>query len=234
MAKLRKLIACETVASSGGKCFKKLKRGQINPEAGLYDANDNLVASWDTLLATYGMDEKWEYETPGINYDGSPVRVLNDNSDLESGTKFVIDNSIKVIGTACFRGCTRLKSIDIPESVKSIWNGAFSGCTSLESIVIPDNMEDIGDGVFTGCTNLKSVTVGSGDSRIGSMQFYNCTSLTSVTIPASVTTIRNGAFANCTSLTDVYYRGTEKQWAAITIEGVNECLTNATIHYNSQ
>ena len=40
-------------------------------------------------------------------------------------------------------------------------------------------------------------------------------------------------FYDCTALTDVYYAGTEEEWAAVTIEEMgNEILLNATIHYN--
>ncbi len=65
------------------------------------------------------------------------------------------------------------------------------------------------------------------------MAFYNCTNLSSITIPVSVISIGYNAFNYCTSLTDVYYGGTEDDWNSIKISDYNECLTNATIHYNS-
>ena len=214
MAKLRKLLACETVASSGGKCFKKLKRGQINPDSGLYDANGVLVALWDTLLANYGMDDDWDWGTTfGEDVSGSPTNVLKNNSELANGTKFVIDGSIQIIGGGAFQDCTQLTNVYINEGVKEIWNSGFSGCTSLESIVMPDSMEFIGMTVFRDCTNLKSITIGKG-----------------------MWDIRALAFMNCTSLTDVYFRGTKAQWNNLLnyLGNGNECLTNATIHYNSQ
>ena len=58
--------------------------------------------------------------------------------------------------------------------------------------------------------------------------------LTTVVIPDSVTTIDGGAFTDCDNLTDVYYAGSEPEWDAITIvEGNNEGLLEATVHYNS-
>ncbi len=57
-------------------------------------------------------------------------------------------------------------------------------------------------------------------------------SLASVIIPDSVTSIGASAFYKCTSLTDVYYTGTEEEWAKISIAYGNDYLKNANIHYN--
>ena len=212
MAKLRKLLPCDTVASSGGKCLKRLKRGQIDPGAGLYDADDNLVASWDTLLVNYGMDERWDDWgiTHGTSINGSPTNVLKNNPELASGTKFVIDSSIQYIGMSAFKGCARLTHIHIPEGVKELWNSVFMDCTAIQSIVMPDSMEFFGHTVFSGCTNLKSITIGKGMTDVAALAIYNCP-----------------------NLTDIYYRGTEEQWAAI--NGVHNLEDDAiTIHYNSQ
>ena len=61
---------------------------------------------------------------------------------------------------------------------------------------------------------------------------FHGSDLTSVVIPDSVTSIGEYAFGACTNLTDVYYKGTQEQWNAITIGQSNDGLTNATIHYN--
>ena len=53
-----------------------------------------------------------------------------------------------------------------------------------------------------------------------------------VTIGDDVTTIGDSAFYNCVSLTDVYFEGSEEEWNNISIGNWNECLTNATIHFN--
>ena len=79
---------------------------------------------------------------------------------------------------------------------------------------------------------LTSVTIPDSVTAIGNSAFSSCSNLTSITIPDSVTSIGRMAFYDCDSLTDVYYAGTQAQWAAITIGEYNECLASATIHYN--
>ena len=54
-----------------------------------------------------------------------------------------------------------------------------------------------------------------------------------VVIKGNVTSIGYCAFSSCDALTDVYYSGSEAQWASISIHKGNEPLTSATIHYNS-
>ena len=153
-------------------------------------------------------------------------------SDCTSLTSITIPDSVTSIGGGAFEDCTSLTSITIPDSVTSIGGGAFEDCTSLTSITIPDSVTSIGEGAFSDCTSLTSITIPDSVTSIGNYAFVSCTSLTSITIPDSVTSIGYEAFYNCSNLKDVYYTGTEAQWKAISIDSYNECLTNATIHFN--
>ena len=83
--------------------------------------------------------------------------------------------------------------VNIPNGVTSIGNGAFSEFSSLDRITIPDSVTSIGNGAF-----------------------FDCLYLTRITIPSSVTSIGNSAFFGCSSLENIYYKGTEEQWNAIT------------------
>ena len=55
--------------------------------------------------------------------------------------------------------------------------------------------------------------------------------LDSIVISANTTLIEDSAFAYCFLLSDVYYTGSEAEWAAITVGAGNEYLLNANIHY---
>lgn len=65
-------------------------------------------------------------------------------------------------------------------------------------------------------SEVTSVKIPNGVTSIGTNSFYNYASLQSVIIPNSVTSIEKQAFYKCTSLENIYYKGTEEQWNAIT------------------
>ena len=126
----------------------------------------------------------------------------------------------------------KITSVVINSGVTSIGNSSFSNL-SLTSITIPNSVTKIGDSAFFYCPRLTSVTIPNSVTSIGSSAFYGCTNLTNITIPDSVTKIGLSAFDYCTILKDVYYTGTKAEWDKISIDIFNDCLTNATIHYDS-
>ncbi len=148
-------------------------------------------------------------------------------------TSITIPNSVTSIGEGVFWECRSLTSNSIPNSVTSIGEDAFASCSSLTSISIPSSVTSIGAHAFWWCISLTSITLPNSVTSIGIGTFACCRSLTSISIPSSVTSIGSDAFSGCSSLTDVYYSGSQSQWNAISIDSDNECLTNATIHYNS-
>lgn len=200
--------------------------------AGLYDADGNLVASWDTLVNTYGLDIESNYPHTDPPREGTMHYVLTTNPSLSIGNHLVIPNTVTSIGSYAFCNCRSLTSIEIPDSVSSIGNGAFFNCRSLTSIEIPNGVTSIGDLVFCWCERLTSITIPNGVTSIGYGAFNNDRSLKSITIPDSVTSIGEFAFGMCINFTNVYYTGSEEEWNNIEIESSNNPLTNATITYN--
>lgn len=173
-------------------------------EAGLYDANDNLVASWDTLVNTYGMDVSSNYtSSTSKTSTQSPYYILNNYSELASGRKLIISNDITTIGQYAFFQNFALTSVTIPNSVVSIDNSAFNNCINLTSIVIPDSVTYLGNSAFSNCNSLSTVTIGKGITSIGDYAFKECRNLTSVSIPDGVTNIGECAFLNCNALTSI-------------------------------
>ena len=79
-----------------------------------------------------------------------------------------------------------------------------------------------------------ALTIPKGVTNIGASAFRNCSGITNITIPDGVTSIDTYAFYNCTNLENVYYEGTAKDWAEISIEINNSYLTNATRYYYSE
>jgi len=175
-------------------------------------------------------------------------------SGCVSLTSVTLPESVTSIGNAVFSGCSKLTGVTLPAGVTSIGGSVFSGCSSLTRVTIPEGVASIGASAFYGCSGLINVTIPEGVTSIGEDAFYGCSSLTSVTIPARVTSIRQWTFFNCSGLTsvtipesvtsigqfafnscaelrDVYYSGSQEQWAQIRIGGSNSSLTDAVIHY---
>ena len=159
----------------------------------------------------------------GIWVDGGSSHYFSD----ASGVLFNKDKTVLAQCPGAFSG-----SYVVPDGVTSINDAAFVNCTSLTSVTIPDGVTNIGYEVFAGCTSLANMVLPNGVTRIGAEAFEWCTSMKNITIPDGVMSIGYDAFLNCKSLTNVYFTGTEEAWNGITIDGGNDALKNANIHYN--
>ena len=113
----------------------------------------------------------------------------------------VIPNSVTIIGSHAFYGCSGLTSVTIGNSVTSIGNYAFSGCSGLASITIPNSVTSIGSDAFFGCSGLTSITIGM--KKIGST-FKGRSSINSVTFLDGVANIDKQAFYGCSGIKEIY------------------------------
>ena len=164
-------------------------------------------------------------------------------------TSVVIPDSVTSIGYEAFYDCSSLTSVHITDIVA--WcNISFGDYDAnplyyahnlylnnelVTELVIPDSVTSIGYEAFSYCRSLTSVVIGDSVTSIDYGAFSNCSSLTSVVIGDSVTSIGDWAFEECSSLTSVYYKGTESEWSAISIDANgNSCLTDATKYYYSE
>ena len=174
-----------------------------------------------------------------LGNDDNPYVVLVKAKDKEI-TSCEIHKDTKVIAPDAFRDCTLLKGIFIPGDVRTICSSAFRGCTSLLEVSGCAGLIKIGTAAFSGCESLLNVMLAtnlltgseSKLTHIESVAFGDCKSLSGIVIPKSVVYIGSQAFNHCDSLTDVFYTGTEEEWAKIEISDSNTSLTDATIHFN--
>lgn len=203
-------------------------------EDGLFDNDGKLIASWKELSHAHGyqMYAADNYTESDYATDThSPHYLLTNTTELSKGNKLITGGKLYKIGDYAFADCETLKSVIIGDSVTSIGGASFNECFHLESVTIGNGVKTIGDFAFNDCENLTDVTIGNSVETIGKSAFMICVRLEEIVIPASVKSIGDYAF-HYTTLTDVYYRGTEQEWAAITIGANNDPLRNATIHYN--
>ncbi len=152
------------------------------------------------------------------------------NSSLKT-LAFETDSQVAFIGEKAFRGCSKLKSVEIPASVvefgamvfwecvslstvsfaedsalKQIADCTFYNCHSLKEITIPSKVTSIGGGAFYECNNCASITFGDESQleTIGEGAFSGCRSLKSISIPNSITRVGPEAFAYCAVLSYNY------------------------------
>ncbi len=151
--------------------------------------------------------------------------------DCSSLQSINIPDGVTSLSYAIFSGCSSLRSIDIPEGVTEISNYAFGRCSSLQSITIPEGVWYL-EGTFQACSSLQSITIPNNVTFMGYYVFEDCSSLQSVILSENVTEIWNDAFSGCDNLTEVYYPGSEEDWAKIAIKDGNEPLTKARIIFN--
>ena len=170
-------------------------------EAGLYDKNGVMLASWDEA----GIDLSVDYTYDNVvNETASGYYVLT--NDYPDATKVVIPSDVTSIGTYAFCECINLTSVIISEGVTTIKDNAFYGCSFLTSVSLPDSLTTIGKSAFKS-TRLTSVTIPEGVFSIDNNAFESCESLTNVTISSGVTAIGDRAFLSCSGLTSVTIEG---------------------------
>ena len=219
-------------------------------KGGLYDADDNLVASWNALAYAYGMDVEKDYASSTYATDpASPYCVLTNNPELSTGTKMVIGSDVIKMGTYSFYNCTNLTSITFIDGVTSIGNFAFEGCTSLTSIAIPPSITRIGCNAFEDCTNLIDVHItdivswcgivflsnsGFGSNKYNSNPlayasrlYLNGELVADLKIPNGLTSIGAAAFYGYKGLTSITIPPSIKAIGRLAFEG---CTNIAEVH----
>lgn len=149
-------------------------------------------------------------------FNSVPVTAIASEAFKNSKiTSVFIPNTVTSIGRSAFYSCTNLSDINFPTALTTIDDFAFSMCSSLTKLNIGNSVTYIGYHAFDSCSGISSITIGGGVKAIEFATFKACEALTSIVIPAGVEIIDAEAFSNCTKLTDVYYRGTEAEWQAI-------------------
>lgn len=172
-----------------------------HPEPGLYDVNDNLVATWSRLTNDYGMNASGNYNPSDPmewedRKEGHPASILAENPELSSGTKLVIPGTVKYIG-ACTFTSSNLTEIVLSNGIISMGEQAFSFSPDLKKVVIPASVKRITTAAFWWCENLSEVILSGGVTEIENQAFDRCTSLENITLPSGIKSIGTAAFSKC-------------------------------------
>ncbi len=94
----------------------------------------------------------------------------------------------------------------------------FYNNTNITSVILPDSVTEVVPSAFYGCTNLKDVDLGDGVTVIGNSAFQN-SGLETIIIGEKLTAIASLGLVSG-NLKNIYFKGTEKQWAQIDKSGI--------------
>ena len=169
-----------------------------------------------------------------VNYefDGATgTLTISGTGEMDDYTAEEIDEDDITCTSPFFRN-SDIRTIVIEDGVTSIGDFAFLECTNLTEVTMADSVTSIGEASLSHCFALTELTIGNGVTTIGIHAFNSNREMTHVTIPSSVTFIDKAAFSIMPKLGNVYYLGSESSWNNITIDIGNDCLTDASIHFN--
>lgn len=110
------------------------------------------------------------------------------------------DIKITEILPCAFAFHSELQAVYLPDSIQIIGSECFYGCTSLKLIKLTDNIHTIGVGAFAECHQLQEIVLPSGMKTLNSDLFYHCHSLMSVTLPETVEIVRENAMRGAEQL----------------------------------
>ncbi|MDR1120359.1 MAG: leucine-rich repeat protein [Dysgonamonadaceae bacterium] len=128
--------------------------------------------------------------------------------------RYVIPNSVTMIGNDAFLGCSGVTSVTISNSVTTIGDMTFLGCSGLTSVTIPNSVTTIG-AAFSDCSSLTEIHIDAANKQYRSengilfnkkrtkLVCYPAGKTGSYVIPDSVTAIDSHAFWHCSGLTSL-------------------------------
>ena len=104
---------------------------------------------------------------------------------------------VKYLDSECFKECTRLTSITLPEGITKLPWSCFENCSSLTSVTLPKGITSLEESCFRGCSSLTSITLPEGITSLGCGWFEKCSSLTCITFPKGITSLDDACFFEC-------------------------------------
>lgn len=194
----------------------------------------------------------------GVLYD-KEKNILIRYPGANQRESYIIPEGVTAIEESAFEEGVHLKNVSIPDSMVSIGIWAFDNCDLLETVILPKGVTDIGMYAFSFCDSISNFQVdeenpcfssesgvlydkekttlicypyGKTDELYAVPDSVTCLGagsyLKKVIIPTSVKIIEDNAF----SCSEIYYEGTEEEWAEIEIDGWSG-LNSSKLHYNS-
>ena len=199
------------------------------PETGIYCKAERLPDTWSKSWAPSDAYVLWNYSWMFFVKNDSGYSFAQNGS----GENVAVPREYNGMPVTQINGISQFaKKVKIPDTVKLISSDAFKGCTYLKQIIIPDSVEVIHQYAFYGCTSLNKVTFGENSKlkTISKNAFMSCPSLTSFTLPKNVTSIGEYAFEGDEKLVEVINKSSLTLTAG---EETNGCIAKYAFKIHS-
>lgn len=140
--------------------------------------------------------------TTVLNYD---VTGIADNAFAKDTTikTVTLGDTIKTVGEAAFKGCTKLTKVTYNKNITKIADDTFNGCKSIKSFKLSSGIKSIGEAAFKNCTALKSFKLTKNVKSVGASAFSGCKKLSKFTYNSTVKSVAGSTFKDCTSLKSI-------------------------------
>lgn len=160
-----------TITMIGGgalaECNTSLKNVTIYID-GLKTIGTNAFSN--TQETRINMQYEAEYPTPLLSTIGDGA------FQYSSLTGYDLEETVKSVGVACFRGCTSLRNLYLNNTITTIPEQFCYGCTSLNYMRVPASVISIGNNAFSNCTAIGSFyLVGTTPPTLIGTPFVNTT-----------------------------------------------------------
>lgn len=215
----------KNIAYNFRSACSKLKEISVSEQNEYYMSIDSVLYSIDgkTLIA-YGAGRTDERFVIPDSVEIIGEYAFSGNNYLK---EIVIGSNVKTIRERAFSSMRNLSTVTVSEGVTSIEDEAFYSCGRLVDITIPESVTSMGERVFIHCTGLKSIWIFGKIKAIGIETFYRCYSLETILIQGTVSGIGKSAFYKCDSIKTVYFLGEQWQFASLPQGGNNHTFFDA-------
>lgn len=142
----------KTITENGTHDVKNYAQAVVNVASSGGSDNDAYIDSFKAVIQRNGIP------TRNITIPDGVERISDAVLSMNTVSKIIVPDSVKIFGTACFKNCTNLTEVNIPPNLERMENEVFYYCTNFNmDIVLPESINYVGQYAFYG-SNVKNVT----------------------------------------------------------------------------
>ena len=222
-----------TVTSIGGYAFSGTHITEVTIPQSVSSIWNNafmncpllMTVNWNAQNATYPYNSANTISSPSNGNDYHPFKGCNRLKYINIG------NTTQSLPAYAFYNITTLKHVTFGSSLTATPSNCFRHCTGLDTVIITSPITSLGLSTFIDCDSLKYVELPSTLTTIGNYAFSGCTQLPTMIIPNQVTTIGSYAFSGCTQLSEITIPQTV---TSLYNNAFLNCTNLATLNWNVQ